>query len=121
MSSSIAPKHEITRRLVTTHGDLHCGNILDLGADGLQCCDFEFTCAAGAFVDLGSAMGQIDWNSSDRGVEHRRAFMHAYCEGIGQPLEGEELDDVLLDACLAGSLAHFHAVGVVCPFNLSDH
>jgi len=119
MNSSLAPKHPLTRRLVTCHGDLHCNNTLNLGGEqGLQCCDFEFTCAAGAFVDLGSAMGQFSWGHLQCGPEHRRAFMEAYCEGIGHPLQGEELDAVLLDAMIAGGFAHFHSVGLTAPFNI---
>merc|ERR1711977_103697 len=121
MSSPIAPQHPLTKRLVTTHGDLHCQNCLDLGPEqALQCIDFEFTCAAGAYLDLGAAMGQIGWNRSKRGIDHRRAFLAAYCEGIGHPLEGAELDDLLLDVAIAGELAHFHATGLLAPWTLKD-
>merc|ERR1711977_23276 len=100
MEWAMAPQHPLSKRLVTVHGDLHCENALELGADhGLQCIDFEFSCAAGAYFDLGAAMGQLGWDAS-RDQDHRRAFLQAYCEGIGNPLEGDDLDDFLLDVML---------------------
>merc|ERR1711977_576179 len=120
MEWAMAPQHPLSKRLVTVHGDLHCENALELGADhGLQCIDFEFSCAAGAYFDLGAAMGQLGWDTS-RDQDHRRAFLQAYCEGIGNPLEGDDLDDFLLDVMLAGGFAHFHSKGVLAPWHLKD-
>lgn len=121
MAGPMAPQHPLTRRLVTTHGDLHCQNALDVGAGkDLQCIDFEFSCAAGAYFDLGAAMGQMGWEGDKRGVEHRRAFLRAYTSGLGQPMEGEELDALLGDVMLSGGLAHFHAMGLLAPWSLKD-
>lgn len=121
MAGPMAPQHPISRRLVTTHGDLHCQNALDIGAGkDLQCIDFEFSCAAGAYFDLGAAMGQMAWAGDKRGLEHRRAFLRAYTSGLGQPMEGEELDALLVDVMLSGGLTHFHAMGLLAPWHLKD-
>lgn len=121
MTSPIAPQHPLASRLVTCHGDLHCENALDLGPDKpLQCIDFEFTCATGAYHDLGAAMGQIVWNSQEQGMERRRAFLQAYCAALGEPLDGAALDELLVDVMISGGISHFHNMGVLAPWSLKD-
>lgn len=113
----LSPRHPIAKRLVTAHGDLHNGNVLDLGGGKLGCIDFEFTCAMGAYHDLGSLMAQASWaydehkKDEDPAVsglsvyERQRAMLRGYLAALG---EEADLDELMLDIKLAGGASHFH-------------
>jgi hypothetical protein len=94
------PKSVAGKRLVTTHFDLHPGNIIRteeaLGNQFLRVVDLEFSCASYAANDIAYAFSL--WL---KGAEKRREFAKAYLEALDQPATEEDVDCLLLDAATA--------------------
>eukprot|EP00658_Telonema_sp_P-2_P040875 TRINITY_DN29230_c0_g1_i1.p1 TRINITY_DN29230_c0_g1~~TRINITY_DN29230_c0_g1_i1.p1 ORF type:complete len:294 (-),score=45.31 TRINITY_DN29230_c0_g1_i1:436-1317(-) len=114
-----APQSEVGRRLVTAHGDLNEGNMLQMD-DGLRCIDFEFSCVTNAIQDLSYVVGWITEDTyrqpgagpiEDKS-EKKRAFLEAYLEGVGQPCGPEQVDALLLDAEISWLAHSIHNTGI---------
>ena len=69
------PTSAAGKRVVTTHGDLHPHNMVQAAGE-TNCVDLEFTCVAGAVVDLAYAMAVIDglWLVQCHGVTMKENF-----------------------------------------------
>jgi hypothetical protein len=90
------PRSAAGKCLVTTHFDLHPGNIIRteeaLGNQFLRVIDLEFCCVSSAVNDIAYASSL--WL---KGAEKRRAFARAYLEALDQPATEEDVDSLLLD------------------------
>ena len=89
--------HPVAARAVTTHGDFHHGNILDV-AGGVLCVDFEGTCVSQAVQDL--AYHFCGDGSKGSGRNPRKlAFLAAYLRVLGE--DPDVLEPLLVECELA--------------------
>jgi len=89
LHTSMLPKHPVAQRVVTTHGDLHPGNMLEMGDGVFSCIDFEFSCVTSAAYDLKYSMNCCN------GKENKLHFLRGYVNMIGQ--EHTNLEELYLD------------------------
>lgn len=80
------------KRLVTTHGDLHGGNMLQTET-GIKCIDLELTHVTNAAMDLGKVC-----NHFCRTKDDKRVFLEAYLTAAGLPATSSDVDEIYLDA-----------------------
>ena len=114
LASAYAVEHPIAGRIVTVHGDLHPGNILDLGEDQekidgrrFSAIDFEFTCVSNAAFDLA-----LPYHCADK-ADNRKAFIIAYLEETeGRKVVEEELRSLQVEIEL-GILQTWHKGGML--------
>lgn len=93
-----ANKRRTDLPLVTTHGDLHFGNMLRT-VDGLcVAIDLESACVASASEDLVRAMRT--WGPKDS--HDRRELMRLYLEEMELPATPADVDDYLFKVCIEG-------------------
>jgi len=90
-----APRHPAAYRIVTVHGDMHLGNMIDLGDAGLGVIDLEFVCVTSAAFDLGRAL------LSTESTAERSAFLSAYLEASGFLVTDTDIHELLLDCRFA--------------------
>ena len=109
------PQTEAGQRLVTTHGDLHNQNVLQM-SECMIAIDFDCTCVAHAIHDLAYVLQGVDngWYKADdflvgHGVgdlpveqvlDCKRVFLAAYLSEMGDSSTAADVDAVLLDAQL---------------------
>ena len=87
LPAAMLPSHPVAQRIVTTHGDLHSKNTLDLGDGQLACVDLEFTTVSSACYDLKYSMPSESM--------HKRAFLRGYVKELGEP--DTDIEALLLD------------------------
>mmetsp|Transcript_8311 Transcript_8311/g.21058 ORF Transcript_8311/g.21058 Transcript_8311/m.21058 type:complete len:449 (-) Transcript_8311:161-1507(-) len=91
-----APRHELTRRVVSVHGDTHIGNFIRLPDGQHQVVDFEFAGVGPAVVDLHMTL------SSARTQGLKQHIIAGYLSelGLGAP-HHSDIDEICLDCKLA--------------------
>ncbi|EOD28886.1 hypothetical protein EMIHUDRAFT_113973 [Emiliania huxleyi CCMP1516] len=72
LSGALAPEHPAARRVVTTHGDVHPGNVLQSGL----VVDFENSCVCSAIYDLAFVV-----NSEARSARMKRPPVPSFVTG----------------------------------------
>ena len=117
--STAAPRHPVSARLVTTHGNFHPGNIVRPAAyarpaayvergggsaaaeegeeedeELLRLVDFDCSCVAAAIFDLASAFA-LDESG------HFDCFLAGYLDQLGGAWSSADLEAIRLDAALA--------------------
>jgi hypothetical protein len=105
-----APKTEVGQRLVTTHGDLHPENMIEMEA-GIKAIDLEFTHVTHAASDLGYTMNCF------KNRELKRLFLESYLVSSGFPAEARDVDAIFLDASFHSLGYHW---GVMAPWKFSN-
>lgn len=106
-----APTTDVAKRIVTSHCDLHPGNMLQTDR-GIMCIDFEFTCVTFAAQDLGFV---FLWADSG---EKKRAFLDAYLRETGLLAGPADVDAVYLDAEIQCLGSHS---GPLAPWDPGDY
>lgn len=107
ISAGYEPLSEAGKRIVTTHGDFHSGNVLldkNMKVYGI---DFEFTNVSWAINDIGYVFSNKDfkcWN-----YENKSKFCKRYLEVLGLPNDKENVDLLIYDAECHGLLRIFHS------------
>ena len=106
---ALKPKTMIGARLVTTHGDFHAMNTLQLigGSVDRICIDFEYTCVTHAVLDLSYMLNTME------NFEKKRAFLGSYLEAMGEPTD--ELDALMID-CHVAHLTAWWGGGILSAF-----
>ena len=102
----LTPSHALARRMVTVHGDFHCGNILiDVKNAETRLCaiDFEYANIGQAAFDLGYA---FDVNKALlNNAASKRAFVQGYVEavttGSSDHRSPEDIENLLVDCEMA--------------------
>ena len=109
--AALKPKTKIGARLVTTHGDLHSMNTLQLVGGNVDriCIDFEYTCVTHAVLDLSYMLNFME------NLEKKHAFLGSYLEAIGEP--ADELDALMID-CHVAHLTSWWNGGILSPWTL---
>ena len=98
--STAAPRHPVSARLVTTHGNFHPGNIVKPAAgeeeeeEVFRLVDFDCSCVAAAIFDLASAFA-LDESG------HFDCFLAGYLDQLGGAWSSADLEAIRLDAALA--------------------
>eukprot|EP01052_Picozoa_sp_SAG31_P006877 SAG31_NODE_322_length_17726_cov_18.070006_7_plen_563_part_00 len=96
---------EAARRLVTTHGDFHPGNMVRTGTS-IKAIDLEAVSAGLAVVDLGAASTPAGI-SKDRGLfknwtlDDKREYYSAYLRAMGDPSSMIDADCLAIDVLTA--------------------
>lgn len=120
LATAVGTDHPIGGRIVTTHGDFHPGNVLDMGEDvegdnRLKCIDFEFTCVTHAIHDI--SYGK---NCFGRDVAKIRSFLTGYLQELnGNDVAEEEIQSLWIEAELA-TFGTWQSGGKLCPWDLSE-
>ncbi|EOD03981.1 hypothetical protein EMIHUDRAFT_121722 [Emiliania huxleyi CCMP1516] len=97
LSGALAPEHPAARRVVTTHGDVHPGNVLQSGL----VVDFENSCVCSAIYDLAFVVPSFVTGESEAAAA--RAFVEGYLAAGGWEAAGwaaEAAVDLLLTDCM---------------------
>lgn len=89
------PMSKAGRRIVTTHGDLHAGNMIQT-AMGIKAIDFEFAMVTHAAFDLSHTSGFC----CKRNIDDERTFIRSYLHASGLPCTAADVDEVILEARL---------------------
>lgn len=110
----LAPRHPAAARVVTCHGDLHPGNLIEHADGRLEVVDFEFIAVATAALDLAFGVACCGGNK-----DHRRAFLAAYLEATGHAADDDAIDELAVDAYLA-VLYLWHSGGKLAGWELPE-
>jgi thiamine kinase-like enzyme len=103
----IAPSQLAMQRVVTTHADYHCDNLLKTDGGELQAIDFEFSVVSMAVLDIAWFCQMMRWDKANSwGAEHYRVFIRTYLELSGYNPTDSDVDACWLDAELAGACCH---------------
>lgn len=99
----IEPLSEVCRRVVTSHGDFHRGNVLRLPDGGLIACDLENMHVGYAIHDIGYHFCLSAWQDGKtlkfyKGEEYQRKFLKAYLEESGLNSCPGEIEKIMYDA-----------------------
>lgn len=95
-----APRSAVGQRIVTTHGDLHPGNMIVCGS-GVKAIDLEFTTANWAIYDIGYTSNCFPTN------DLKRTFFESYLVASGFPAEAHDVDALFIDAKINSHTYHF--------------
>lgn len=106
-----APETMVGKRLVTSHGDLHPENMIQM-EDGIKGIDLEFTHVTHAAADLGYTMNCFE------NRELKRAFLESYLVASGFPAEASDVNALFLDASFHGLGYHW---GPLAPWRFSEN
>mmetsp|Transcript_115109 Transcript_115109/g.229248 ORF Transcript_115109/g.229248 Transcript_115109/m.229248 type:complete len:384 (-) Transcript_115109:75-1226(-) len=111
-----APTSAPARRIVTSHLDLHPGNMIQT-SDGILCIDLDYACVTSAAQDLAFTFcwASAPWNRNWEGpailggpaaAQTKRAFLVAYLEASGLPAEQADIDALYIDAEVMSLCGH---------------
>lgn len=99
----LEPLSEVSKRVVTSHGDFHGGNALKFEDGTLIACDLENMHVGYAHHDIGYHFCISGWQSGVpvQNLEYRTAFAKAYLEESGLDSTDQDIDNLLYDAAFA--------------------
>jgi len=122
-ATAVLTDHPIGGRIVTTHGDFHGPNIIDMGPDfdttqgnRYRVVDFEFTCVTHAIHDIayGNAIANRTPNMAS-------AFLTGYLEELtGETASDEDIRSLQVEAEIY-TLTLCHSGGMLAPWMLSNN
>ena len=112
------PQHAVAKRVVTSHGDLHSGQIIrgwpeDGRIDTLRVIDLDHSCVTSAVHDLASMVSHCTTQ------EQKRAFLTGYLLQVGETFDDDSRDMLLLD-CELAQLGGWMFGGKLGGFNIVE-
>ena len=89
------PRHWLSQKLVTTHGDLHYGNIV-CGKNSLKVIDFEYSGVTFLIHDIAFIFQWLDFDC-------KMPFLRHYLESAGKGMDNvvlteDDIQEIYLDA-----------------------
>jgi Ser/Thr protein kinase RdoA (MazF antagonist) len=103
----VSPVHPVASRIVTAHGDLHAGNMLNTSNGAAMCIDFESACVTYAVFDLALGVGLAGRLSGN--MANRQVLMHSYLEALGGEFDPEDVEALVFEAEMARA-CYLHGV-----------
>jgi len=87
------PSSHAAKRVVTTHGDFHFGNILRTPSGSLSCIDLDYCCTTFAIYDI-AYLFDLDVTEP----QERHDFAQAYLLAMGEVADQAAIDELIFEA-----------------------